>query len=97
MGSLRIQCYADENMPLDHDDCYLIQITSYHPGALSYGVSQRAMQRVFNMTMFKVWLTASEALKYSDSTLNGLSLCEQIVGTVERRLEISGAQLVSGG
>ncbi len=44
------------------------------------------MQRVFDMTMFKAWLTASEALKYSDSTLNGLSLCEQIIGTVERRL-----------
>ena len=44
------------------------------------------MERVFAMTMFKAWLVASEALKHSDSTLSGLSLCEQIVGTVERRL-----------
>ena len=45
------------------------------------------MQRVFNMTMFKAWLIASEALKYSDSTLSGRLICEQIVSSVERWLE----------
>ena len=39
------------------------------------------------MTMFKAWLTASEALKYSDSTLSGRLICEQIVSSVERRLQ----------
>ena len=38
------------------------------------------------MTMFKAWLTALEALKYSDSRLNRLSLFNQIIITVERRL-----------
>ncbi len=87
MGSLSIRSYADEATPLHHDDCYLIQIVSYHPGALSYGVSQQPMQRVFSMTMFKAWLTASEALKYSDSTLSGRLICEQIVSSVERWLD----------
>ena len=86
VGNLSIQCYGDEATPLDHDDCYLIQITSYHPGALSCDLSQRSTQRAFNITIFKAWLTASEALKYSASTMNGLLLCEQIIGTVERRL-----------
>ena len=88
VGSLSIRCYVDEATRSNRDDGYLIQITSFHPGALSFGgLSQQVMQRVFNMTLFKAWLTASEALKYSYSTLSGLSLCQHIVRDVEQRLK----------
>ena len=38
------------------------------------------------MTMFKTWLTVSEALKYSDSALDDFPLCHRIIRNVEHRL-----------
>ena len=44
------------------------------------------MQRNLEMILFKAWVTAAEALKYSESIINRLLLCQHIVQDVEQRL-----------
>ncbi len=87
IGELIIKRHAKDEASEGDKDHYIIQITSYHPGALaSGGVSQRPMQRVFTLTMFKVWVAMCESLKYSTEHLDEHALCERIINDVGTRL-----------
>lgn len=44
------------------------------------------MQRVFTLTMFKVWVTTCESLEYSTEHLDEYDLCQRIINDVETRL-----------
>ncbi len=44
------------------------------------------MQRVFTLTMFKVWVTMCESLEYSTEHLDEYDLCQGIINDVETRL-----------
>ena len=44
------------------------------------------MQRVLEMILAKAWVTAAEALEYSESILHRLLLCQHLFRDVEQRL-----------
>ena len=87
VGPLSVQSYANGTLYADYRSSYLIEITSYYPGALSFaGLLQPLMQRILKRTIFRTCVTIPEALNYSDSTLDEFSLCQLITRNVTHRL-----------
>jgi energy-coupling factor transporter ATP-binding protein EcfA2 len=88
IGELIFTKYVTKEESDGDKDHYFVRKTSYHPGALSFGsVSQRPMQQLFTLTVFKVWVFMYETLKYSTEYLDEYDLCEKIIHDVETWLE----------
>ena len=87
IGELSITNYTIEEESDGDKDHYFTRIASHHSGALSFrSISQRPIQRVSTLTMFKIWVFIYKTLKYSTEYLDEYDLCKKIIHDVETRL-----------